>query len=146
GCHVAQATRLGRAGPRVYGRPISRWLVLIAVAAAAIFAVAGAGAAAGNGRHARVGLVLEEGQVGRCTKPFSCGAFRGLARARRVLHVRAKAVAPSPTGADQFVAPFYWLARQHYNLIIGVGFLELGALAQTARAFPNAKFGLLDAT
>jgi basic membrane protein A len=67
-------------------------------------------------------------------------------RAKRVLHIRAKAVAPSPTGADQFVAPFSWLARQHYDLVIGVGYLELGALAETARRYPAQKLALIDAT
>jgi basic membrane protein A len=108
--------------------------------------VAGAGATEGSGGQARVGLVLEQVLVGRRSDPFQYGAFRGLARAKRKLHIQAKAVAPSPTGADTFVAPFSWLARQHYDLVIGVGFLELGAIAQTAHRFPDEKFGLLDAT
>jgi basic membrane protein A and related proteins len=68
-------------------------------------------------------------------------------RAKRDLHVQAKAVAPSPTGVgDQFVAPFYQLAREHYDLVIGVGFLELGAASRAARKFPHEKFAMLDAT
>ena len=105
-----------------------------------------AGADAGGGRQARVGLVLEQVLVGRSSDPFQFGAFRGLARAKRKLHIQAKAVAPSPTGADTYIAPYYWLARQHYDLVIGVGFLELGTLGQTADRFPHEKFGLLDAT
>lgn len=112
----------------------------------ATFAVAGASAAAGGGRQDRVGLVLEQVLVGRGTDPFQYGPFQGLLRAKRVLHVRAKAVAPSPTGADQFVAPFSWLARQHYDLVIGVGYLELAALAETAHRYPGERFALIDAT
>jgi basic membrane protein A len=106
--------------------------------------VAGAGAAAGGGRQTRIGLVLEQVIVGRDTDPFQYDAFRALARARRKLPIQAKAVAPSPTGADTYVAPFSWLARQHYKLVIGLGYLELGAIAQTAQRFPKQKFGLLD--
>jgi len=84
--------------------------------------------------------------VGRGTDPFQYGPFRGLVRAKRVLHIRAKAVAPSPTETDQFVAPFAWLARQHYDLVMGIGFLELRAIGQTAHRFPHEKFALIDAT
>jgi len=119
---------------------------LAAVAAAAIFAVAGAGAAAGGNRPLRVGLVLEQTLVGRGTDPFQYGAFRGLVRARRHLHIEAKAVAPSPTGtSDEFVAPFYDLARKQYDLVFGIGFLELGAMARAAHKFPHTRFALLDA-
>ena len=108
--------------------------------------MAGAGAVAGNGKHARVGLVLEQVLVGRRSDPFQYGAFRGLVRAQRNLPIQAKAVAPSPTGANTYVAPFSWLARQHYDLVIGVGFLELNAIARTAHGNPQQKFALLDAT
>jgi basic membrane protein A and related proteins len=47
---------------------------------------------------------------------------------------------------DQFVAPFYRLAREHYDLVIGVGFLELRAISRAARKFPHEKFAILDAT
>ena len=106
-----------------------------------------AGAAAGSGRQARIGLVLEQTLVGRGSDPFQYGAFRGLLRAKRRLHVQAKAVAPSPTGVgDQFVPPFFQLARQHYSLVIGIGFLELGAVSRAARMFPHERFAILDAT
>jgi basic membrane protein A and related proteins len=95
----------------------------------------------------RIGLVLEQTLVGRASDPFQYGAFRGLLRAKRDLHVQAKAVAPSPTGVgDQFVAPFYRLAWEHYDLVIGVGFLELNAVSRAARKFPHEKFAILDAT
>jgi basic membrane protein A len=106
-----------------------------------------ASAAVGGSGQARVGLVLEEVLVGRGSDPFQYGAFRGLVRAKRDLHIQAKSVAPSPTGVgDPFVAPFFQLARQHYDLVIGVGFLELGAIARTANRFPHEKFAILDAT
>jgi basic membrane protein A and related proteins len=105
-----------------------------------------AGTAAGGSTHVRVGLVLEQPLVGYKSDPFQYGAYRGLLRAKRDLHVQAKAVAPSPTAADQFLAPFSWLARQHYDLMIGIGFLEQDAISETASDFPHQRFALLDAT
>jgi basic membrane protein A len=102
-------------------------------------------AADGSGQ-VRVGLVLEQPVVGRASDPFQVGAFHGLVRAARDLHVKAKAVAPSPTRANQYADLFRDLGRQHYDLVIGVGFLELQAISQATREFPNEKFGLLDAS
>jgi basic membrane protein A and related proteins len=145
GVEPTQAAGLGTAPRPVYRRPITRAIALAVVAAAAIFAVAGA--ASGGTRQVRIGLVLEQTLVGRASDPFQYGAFRGLVRAKRNLHVQAKAVAPSPTGVgDQFVAPFNRLAREHYDLVIGVGFLELQAASRAARKFPHEKFAILDAT
>lgn len=108
--------------------------------------MAGAGATASNGRQTRVGLVLEQTLVGRATDPFQHGAFEGLVQAVKRLHIQGKAVAPSPTGVgDQFVAPFFQLARDHYDLVIALGFLELRAVSKTARKFPHEKFAILDA-
>jgi basic membrane protein A len=135
--------RLGIAWQRVYGRRISRWIVLGAVAAAAIFAVAGANAAADDSRHS-VGLVLEQVLVGRETDPFQYDAFRALKRTQRKLPIQAKAVSPSPTGANTYVAAFSWLARQRFGLVIGVGDLEGAALSQTARRFRHQNFAILD--
>jgi basic membrane protein A len=108
--------------------------------------VAGAGSAANGSGQMRVGLVLEQPLVGPGNDPFQYGAYQGLVRAARNLPIQAKAVAPSPTGIDTYAAPFDWLARQHYNLVIAVGFLELAALSQSAHQFPHRKFAVLDAT
>lgn len=112
-----------------------------------ILAVAVTAVAAGGTGQIRVGLVLEQPLVGRKTDPFQYGAYRGLVRARRDLHIRAKSFVPSPTGVgDQFVAPFFQFAREHYNLVIAVGFLELRAVSQAARRYPHERFAILDAT
>lgn len=55
-------------------------------------------------------------------------------------------MAPSPTGTgDAYLAPFSYLARQRYDLLVAVGFLEVGAVSRVARRFPHLKFALLDA-
>ena len=92
-------------------------------------------------------MVLEEPVVGRASDPFQYGAYHGLLRATLHLPVRAKAVAPNPSGSgDQYLAPFFYLARQRYDLVIAVGTLESGAISRTARRFPDEKFALLDGT
>jgi basic membrane protein A len=101
-------------------------------------------AAEGRGQ-VRIGLVLEQPSVKRGSDPFQYGAYRGLLRAAHDLHVQAKAVSPSPIRANQYAALFSSLARQRYDLVIGVGFSELPALSQAAHKFSHVKFGLLDA-
>jgi basic membrane protein A and related proteins len=103
----------------------------------------GAVAAAGSTKP-RIGLVLEQPSVTCTSNPFQCGAYFGLLRAQRELPIQAKSVAPSPTRANSFAPLFSSLVRQRYGLVIAVGFLEVPALAQALRRYPNVKFGLLD--
>jgi basic membrane protein A len=112
---------------------------------AAAFLVASLAMAADGSTQVRVGLVLEQPLVSRAGDPFQYGAFRGLVRAARDLHVRAKTVAPNPNSSgDPYLAPMSYLARQRYDLVIALGTLEVGALSHTARLFPHEKFVLLD--
>jgi basic membrane protein A and related proteins len=101
--------------------------------------------AADGGAPVRIGLVLEQPSVTCSSNPFQCGAFLGLQKAARELPIHATSVAPSPTRADSYAPLFSSLARQGYNLVIAVGFLEVPALAQAVRRFTHVKFGLLDA-
>jgi basic membrane protein A len=94
----------------------------------------------------RVGLVLEQPLVGRGDDPFQHGAYLGLLRAQRELHIEAKAVAPSPTAPAPWSSAFAYLARQKYDLVLALGFLELRDLSAATRRFPSIKFGLIDAT
>jgi basic membrane protein A len=94
----------------------------------------------------RVGLVLEQPLVGRGDDPFQHGAYLGLLRAQRELHIEAKAVAPSPTAADPWWGAFAYLGRQKYDLVLALGFLEIPDLPAATRRFPSVKFGLIDAT
>jgi basic membrane protein A len=57
--------------------------------------------------------------------------------------VQGKVLAPPPTGS--YVPPFSYLARQGYDLAIGIGFAELDGLSEAARLFPKSRFALLDA-
>jgi basic membrane protein A and related proteins len=103
-----------------------------------------AGAAGGaSQKQVRVGLVLEQPLVGRVDDPFQHSAYLGLARAVKELHVEGKVVAPPPTGS--YVPPMSFLARQGYDLTIGIGYLEARDLGLVAPRFPKSKFVLLDA-
>jgi basic membrane protein A len=99
--------------------------------------------AAPDRRQFGVGLVLSGPVVSRAGDRIQYSAFRGLVRAKRNLHVRVKAVAPSPTGPGE-LAPFDFLARRHYDLVIALAFVP--GLSQAARRFPSVKFAALDAT
>ena len=116
--------------------------MLTTVAAAALLAAAIATAAAGSGGEHGVGLVLD-GPISRTPDAFRSSAFRGLVRAQRSLHVQAKAVASSPTGSND-LAPYDYLARRHYDLVISLPFIT--GLSQAARRFPHATFVVLDGT
>jgi basic membrane protein A len=43
------------------------------------------------------------------------------------------------------VPPFSYLARQGYDLAIGIGFLQVYDVSQVARLFPKSRFAILDA-
>jgi basic membrane protein A and related proteins len=119
--------------------------IALGTVAAAFLVATVAAMAADGGTQVRIGLVLEQPLVSRAGDPFQYGAYRGLVRAARDLHLRAKAVAPNPSSrGDQYLAPMSYLARQRYDLVIAVGTLELGAVSHTARLFPHEKFVLLD--
>jgi len=128
---------------RVYGPTISRPIALATVAAAAFLVAAIGAVAADSSRPVRIGLVLQDPQVSPAGDPFGYGAYRGLLRVKRTLHVGAKAVATSPTGP--YLSPFTYLARQQYDLVIALGLNEAKGLSRAARRFPEVKFAWLDA-
>jgi basic membrane protein A and related proteins len=106
-------------------------------------ALAAAATVARGAEPLRVGLVLEQPLVGRANDPFQHSAYLGLARAVRLLAVQGRVVAPAPNGS--YLPAISYLARQRYDLVIGIGFLELSDIQRAALRFPTIKFGLLDA-
>src|SRR5437763_887136 len=112
------------------------------LAGVALVLLAGA-AGAGGAPQLRVGLVLEGTAVGR-EIVFGHGAFVGFQRAVSQLGVRGKVVSTSDS-QNSYVPGFAYLARQRYDLIIGVGFLEAGDIDTAAVRFPGSRFAILDA-
>jgi basic membrane protein A and related proteins len=103
--------------------------------------VAIASPSAANKRQVRIGLVLSQ-PLSRSGDPSEYANYRGLLRAKRQLHVQAKAVVSNPNVYFD-PAPFDYLARQHYDLVIAISYL--GGLSEAARRFSKVKFVAMDA-
>jgi basic membrane protein A len=136
-------------------RPHAR-LGLLFFLAAALIALAGCGgndqpagttAEATGGRTAttagsaiRVGLVTDVG--GLDDRSFNFLAGEGLDRAELELGVRGRVVIS--TVAADYVPNLSRLARQRYDLVIGVGFLMADAVETVANRFPDVSFAIID--
>jgi basic membrane protein A len=88
----------------------------------------------------RVGLVTDIG--GLDDRSFNQLAYRGLQRAQRELGVEGRVLA-SRAPAD-YVPNLTQLARERYDLVLGVGFLMADAIDTVARRFPQTRFAIVD--
>ena len=88
----------------------------------------------------KVGLITDIGQLN--DHGFNELAYNGLKRAERELGVKGRVV-ESKSAAD-YVPNMSTLARQGYDLIIGVGFAQGDAIATTAKKYPDTKFAIVD--
>jgi basic membrane protein A len=88
----------------------------------------------------KVGLITDLGQLN--DNGFNEGAYNGLKRAERVLGVKGRVV-ESASAAD-YIPNMSTLAKQGYDLIIGVGFAQGDAIATVAKKYPNTKFAIVD--
>jgi basic membrane protein A len=74
--------------------------------------------------------------------PYNNGAFLGLERAVRELGIRGRVLTPAPK--EGYVPSLSLLARQKYDLVIGMGVLTATAIDKVAIEFPETKFAMLD--
>ena len=88
----------------------------------------------------RVGLVVDKGQLD--DNGFNELAFRGVKRAEDELGVEGRVV-ESATAAD-YIPNMTSLARDGYDLVIGVGFAQGDAIGKVAQRFPDTKFAIID--
>jgi basic membrane protein A len=88
----------------------------------------------------KVGLVADAGQLN--DNGFNELAYNGLKRAERELGITGRVV-EAKTAAD-YVPNMASLARQGYDLIIGVGFAQGDAIAAAAKRFPETSFAIVD--
>ena len=88
----------------------------------------------------KVGLVADAGQLN--DNGFNELAFKGLKRAERDLGIEGRVV-EAKTAAD-YIPNMSTLARQGFDLIIGVGFAQGDAIAATAKRFPETSFAIID--
>jgi basic membrane protein A len=94
----------------------------------------------GGGATFKVGLSTDTG--GLNDRSFNHLAYVGLLRAQKQLGVDTRVVTAS-SPAD-YIPNLTALARQHYDLIIGVGFTEINALKAVAKNFPKSHFAIVD--
>ena len=93
-----------------------------------------------GGKKIKVGLVTDIG--GLNDRSFNHLNYVGLLRAQQELGVQGR-VLESKQGAD-YVPNLSTLAQEHYDLVIGVGFLMADALDTVAHKFPDVNFAIVD--
>jgi basic membrane protein A len=94
----------------------------------------------GGGGSFKVGLSTDIG--GLNDRGFNHLAYVGLLKAEHDLGVTGRVV-ESNSSAD-YVPNLSALAKQGYNLVIGVGFTEIQAMETVAKAFPHTHFAIVD--
>jgi basic membrane protein A len=119
---------------------ISMSVALVAVLATAVaVALTGGSASAAPQAKLKVGLVTDIG--GLNDRGFNALANQGAQRAKALgIDLR---VLTSKSNAD-YIPNLSSLARQNYDLIIGVGFLMDSAMDTVATKFPKLSFAIID--
>ncbi|HEX5584572.1 BMP family ABC transporter substrate-binding protein [Gaiella sp.] len=130
----------------------TRLLQALAAALVTVVAVVAAGCGGGGDGNAggttestassalKVGLVADAGELN--DNGFNELAYNGLKRAERELGIQGRVV--EANSAADYIPNMTSLARQGYDLIIGVGFAQGDAIAATAKRFPNTSFAIVD--
>ena len=88
----------------------------------------------------KVGLIADQGQLN--DRGFNELAYKGMKRAERELGVQGR-VLQARTAAD-YIPNMTALAREGYDLIVGVGFAQGDAIALVAKRFPDSSFAIID--
>lgn len=121
----------------------------ISVTAVAVLGLAVAGAGCGSddegtatepGDALKVGLVADAGQLN--DNGFNELAYAGLTRAEEELGIEGRVV--EAKSAADYIPNMSSLARQGFDLIIGVGFAQGDAIAAAAKRFPDTSFAIVD--
>jgi basic membrane protein A len=94
----------------------------------------------GSEASLRVGLITDLGQLN--DNGFNELAYNGLKRAESELGIEGRVI-ESRSAAD-YVPNMTALARQGYDLIVGVGFAQGEAVATAAKRFPDVDFAIVD--
>ena len=88
----------------------------------------------------RIGLITDQGQLD--DDGFNELAFRGLKRAEQELGIKGRVIESASAAA--YIPNMTSLARQGYDLIIGVGFAQGDAIGRVAQRFPDVNFAIID--
>jgi basic membrane protein A and related proteins len=96
--------------------------------------------AASEANPIRVGLIVDQGQLD--DNGFNELAFKGLTRAEKELGIEGR-VLESASAAD-YIPNMTTLARDGYDLVIGVGFAQGDAIGKVAQKYPDVSFAIID--
>jgi basic membrane protein A and related proteins len=88
----------------------------------------------------KIGLVTDVGQLN--DRGFNQLAYKGLKRAEKELGVQIR-VAQSRSSSD-YVPNHTALARDGFDLVIGVGFAQGDAVNSAAKSLPDSRFAIID--
>ena len=88
----------------------------------------------------KIGLVTDVGQLN--DRGFNQLAYEGLKRAEKELGVKIR-VAQSRSASD-YVPNYTALARDGFDLVIGVGFAQGDAVNSAAKSLPGSRFAIID--
>jgi basic membrane protein A len=88
----------------------------------------------------KAALVADAGQLN--DNGFNELAYKGLKRAERVLGIKGRVV--EAKSAADYIPNMSTLARQGYDLVIGVGFAQGDAIAAVAKRYPQTDFAIVD--
>jgi basic membrane protein A len=117
---------------------MKRWIV---VACALALLASGAGGQAASGASTlKIGMVTDVG--GLNDRGFNHLAYVGMLQAQKRLGVSIR-VAESRSPAD-YIPNLASFARQGYDLVLGVGYTEIGAMGAVAKRFPKTRFAIVD--
>src|SRR6478736_936819 len=115
--------------------------VLVLVAGIALLAAGSAGVGgAAPAKTLKVGMVTDSS--GLNDRGFNHLAYIGLQQAQKRLGITFR-VAESRSSAD-YIPNLAAFARQGYDLVVGVGYTEIGAMGAVAKRFPNTHFAIVD--
>jgi basic membrane protein A and related proteins len=115
--------------------------VLVLVVGLALLAAGSAGAGdATPAKTLKVGMVTDVG--GLNDHGFNHLAYVGLQQAKRQLGVQIQ-VAESRSPAD-YIPNLASFARHGFDLVIGIGYTEIGAMGAVAARFPDTHFAIVD--
>jgi basic membrane protein A len=88
----------------------------------------------------KVGLITDT--AGLNDRGFNALAYKGLKQAQRQLGIDTRVV--TSRSPQEYIPNLSALARQGYDLIIGVGFTEIQAMDEVSNRFPNSHFAIVD--
>src|SRR4029078_395714 len=93
-----------------------------------------------GGSAFKVGLSTDTG--GLNDRSFNHLAYVGLKRAQSELGVQTRVV--TAASSSDYIPNLTALARQGYDLVIGVGFTEINAMKAVAKQFPKTQCAIVD--